>query len=153
MAKSFAQENQNRQAYYFTLASPEAIIISKLIYNFILMLFLAVVGFGIYLAFLQNPVQDMPMYILSVVLGALGFSGTLTLISGIASKAENTTSIMALLSFPIIIPMLLMLMRLSKNAMDGLAFSVSQDEILTLLGLDAIVLALSFILFPFLWRS
>lgn len=153
MARSFAQENQNRQAYYYTLASPEAIIISKLVYNFILMLFLAFVGFGIYLAFLENPVQDMPVYLLSVILGALGFSGTLTLISGIASKAENTSSIMALLSFPIIIPMLLMLMRLSKNAMDGLAFSVSRDEILTLLGLDAIVLALSFILFPFLWRS
>ncbi|MGR3808919.1 heme exporter protein CcmB [Jiulongibacter sp. NS-SX5] len=153
ISKSFTQENQNRQLYYYTLASPEAIILSKLIYNVLLMLFLAIIGFGIYLAFLGNPVQDMPLYVGSVVLGALGFAGTLTLISGIAAKAENSSSIMALLSFPIIIPMLLMLMRLSKNAMDGLAFSVSRDEILTLLGLDIIVIALSYILFPFLWRS
>ncbi len=71
----------------------------------------------------------------------------------IASKAENTGSLMALLSFPIIIPMLLMLMRLSKNAMDGLAFSVSKDEIMTLFGIDITVIALSFILFPYLWKS
>ncbi|MCR9065843.1 MAG: heme exporter protein CcmB [Cytophagales bacterium] len=153
IAKSFSQEGQNRHAYYYTLASPEAIIVSKLIYNFLLMLFLAFVGLGIYVAFLDNPIQDLGMYILSVSLGALGFAGTLTLVSGIASKADNTSSLMALMSFPIIIPMLLMLMRLSKNAMDGLAFSVSRDEIFTLIGLDGIVIALSFILFPFLWRS
>ena len=37
--------------------------------------------------------------------------------------------------------------------MDGLAWSHSYDEILTLIGIDAIVLVLSYILFPYLWRS
>ncbi|UBM60124.1 heme exporter protein CcmB [Marinilongibacter aquaticus] len=153
LTKSFSQESKGRNIYYYTLCSPETIIVSKLIYNLLLMVFLAFSGLGIYLLFLENPVQDMPLFLLSVFLGAVGFAATLTLVSGIASKADNPSALMALLSFPIIIPMLLMLIRLSKNAMDGLAFSVSQDEILTLLGLDGIVLALSYILFPFLWRS
>ncbi|MFT6880464.1 MAG: heme exporter protein B [Algoriphagus sp.] len=153
ISKSFSQESKNRQGYYYSLVSPEAVILSKLLYNFILMLLLAFIGFGIYILFLLNPVQNIPLYLLSLVLGALGFSGVLTLVAGIASKAENTGSLMALLSFPIIIPMLLMLMRLSKNAMDGLAFSVSKDEIMTLFGIDIIVIALSFILFPYLWKS
>ena len=151
--KSFSKEGKNRQGYYYSLASPEAVILSKLIYNFILMLVLTFLGFGIYSLFLENPVQDLPLYILSLSLGALGFAGVLTLVAGIASKADNAGSLMALLSFPIIIPMLMMLMRLSKNAMDGLTFSASQDEIITLIGLDAIVVALSYILFPYLWRS
>lgn len=153
ISKSFSQESNHRQGYYYSLVSPEAVILSKLLYNFILMLLLAFIGFGIYILFLLNPVQNIPLYLLSLVLGALGFSGVLTLVAGIASKAENTGSLMALLSFPIIIPMLLMLMRLSKNAMDGLAFSVSKDEIMTLVGIDIIVIALSFILFPYLWKS
>jgi len=153
ISKSFSQESKNRQGYYYSLVSPEAVILSKLLYNFILMLLLAFIGFGIYILFLLNPVQNIPLYLLSLVLGALGFSGVLTLVAGIASKAENTGSLMALLSFPIIIPMLLMLMRLSKNAMDGLAFSVSKDEIMTLFGIDITVIALSFILFPYLWKS
>ena len=153
ISKSFSQESKNRQGYYYSLVSPEAVILSKLLYNFILMLLLAFIGFGIYILFLLNPVQNIPLYLLSLVLGALGFSGVLTLVAGIASKAENTGSLMALLSFPIIIPMLLMLLRLSKNAMDGLAFSVSKDEIMTLFGIDITVIALSFILFPYLWKS
>jgi heme exporter protein B len=151
--KSFSKEGRNRQGYYYSLASPEAVIFSKLIYNFLLMLLLTFLGFGIYSLFLENPVQDIPLYLTSLLLGALGFAGVLTLMAGIASKAENAGSLMALLSFPVIIPMLLMLMRLSKNAMDGLAFSVSKDEIFTLLGLDLIVIALSYILFPYLWKS
>ena len=60
---------------------------------------------------------------------------------------------MAILSFPVIIPMLLMVMKLAKNAMDGLDRSASSDEVLVLLALDAIVVTLSLILFPYLWRS
>lgn len=153
IAKSFSQEHRNRQLYYYTLASPEATIVSKLIYNFILMLLLAFIGFTIYALLLGNPVSDITLYLISILLGATGFTGTLTLVAGIAAKAENAGSLMALLSFPIIIPMLLMLMRLSKNAMDGLTWSVSKDEIITLLALDGIVVALSVILFPYLWRS
>ena len=95
----------------------------------------------------------MPLYILTLVLGAIGFAASLTLIAGIASKAENSATLMAVLSFPVILPMLLMLLRVSKNAMDGLDRSLSVDEIGTLLAIDAIVLALSWLLFPFLWRS
>ena len=100
-----------------------------------------------------NPVQNLGMYLVGIVLGAVGFSATLTMVAGIASKAENTSTLMAILSFPIILPMVLMLIRLSKNAMDGLEWNTSYDEILTLLGIDAIVIALSYLLFPFLWRS
>jgi heme exporter protein B len=46
-----------------------------------------------------------------------------------------------------------MLIRLSKNAMDGLEWNTSYDEILILLAIDAIVITISYLLFPFLWRS
>lgn len=153
IAKSFTQERAGRLLYYYTLASAEAIILAKLLYNALLMVGLAVVGLGFYAFVMGNLVGDWPMYLLSVVLGALGFSGTLTLVAGIASKAENAPTLMAVLSFPVILPMLLMLLKVSKNALDGLDRGQSRDEILTLLALNAIVWVLSVILFPYLWRS
>jgi heme exporter protein B len=93
------------------------------------------------------------LFIASILLGALGFSTTLTMVSGIASKAGNNSVLMAILSFPVIIPMLLMLMKVSKNAMDGLDRASSSDEIVTLLAINAIVVSLSYVLFPYLWRS
>ncbi len=153
IAKSFMQERFGRQLYYYTLASPVGIILSKIIYNTLLMLVLALVGFGVYSLVMGNPVGDMGLYLLSIVLGAIGFSSALTMVAGIASKAENSATLMAILSFPIIIPMLLMLLKISKNALDGLDRGSSLDEIMTLLAIDAIVLVLSVILFPYLWRS
>jgi heme exporter protein B len=42
---------------------------------------------------------------------------------------------------------------LGKNAIDGIDTSLMNDKIVTLLAVDAIVLATAFILFPFIWRS
>jgi heme exporter protein B len=117
------------------------------------MLLLALVGYGFYSLMLSNPVQDHLLFLSSILLGALGFSATLTMVSGIASKAGNNSVLMAILSFPVIIPMLLMLMKVSKNAMDGLDRASSSDEIVTLLAINAIVVSLSYVLFPYLWRS
>jgi len=153
ITKSFTQERAGRQLYYYTLASPQGIILSKIIYNIVLLLALSLIGLFIYIIFLGNPVQNLLMYLTAVVLGAIGFSSTLTMVAGIASKAENTSTLMAVLSFPIILPMLSMLIRLSKNAMDGLEWNTSFDEILILLAIDAIVITISYLLFPFLWRS
>ncbi len=153
ITKSFTQERAGRQLYYYTLASPQGIILSKIIYNIVLLLTLSLIGLFIYIVFLGNPVQNLLMYLTAVVLGAIGFSSTLTMVAGIASKAENTSTLMAVLSFPIILPMLSMLIRLSKNAMDGLEWNTSYDEILILLAIDAIVITISYLLFPFLWRS
>jgi heme exporter protein B len=114
---------------------------------------LALVGFGVYAVVMGNPVGDVQMYLVSIVLGAVGFASSLSMVAGIASKAENNATLMAILSFPIIIPMLIMLLKISKNALDGLDRGSSLDEVLTLLAIDVIVFVLSVILFPYLWRS
>jgi heme exporter protein B len=153
VAKSFVQEHQGRQIYYYMIASPEAIIISKMIYNTFLTLILALLGYLVFSIILGNPVADQGIFILNLVLGAVGFSACLTMVSGIASKASNNATLMAILSFPVIIPILLMAIRVSKNAIDGLDWSVSVDKIITLVAINAIVAVTAYILFPYLWRS
>ncbi len=120
VAKSFIQESSGRQLYYYTLASPEAIILSKMLYNTLLMLVLATLGYTVYSLVLGNPVGDQGLFIVNMLLGAVGFSACLTMVSAIASKAGNNAALMAILSFPVIIPILLMVIRVSKNAMDGI---------------------------------
>ena len=157
VAKSFIQESEGRQLYFYSIASPEAIVLSKIIYNVLLSVILASVGLIIYSVVMSNSLAgqspDYGYYFLAVVLGASGFASCLTMVSAIASKARNSTSLMAILSFPVMIPLILVVIKLSKNAMDGLDRASSTDEILTLLAINAITLAVSYILFPYLWRS
>ena len=153
IAKSFMQENRGRLLYFYTLVSPQGVIVAKMLFNACLMLVLATICYVFYAVVLGNPVQDSLLFLVTILLGALGFSTSLTMISGIASKAANGSTLMAVLSFPVIVPMLLMLMKLSKNAIDGLDRSVSTDEILVLLAINAIVGTVSYLLFPYLWKN
>ncbi|EMR02974.1 heme exporter protein CcmB [Cesiribacter andamanensis] len=153
VAKSFLQEAEGRQLYYYMLASPQGIILAKIVYNALLMLLLTGVGLLFYSVVLGNPVQDIGLFIVAMLLAALSFSATFTMISGIAQKAGNNSTLMAVLGFPVIVPTLLMVIRIAKNAMDGLDRSLSLDELLTLLAINAIIVTVSLLLFPYLWRS
>lgn len=153
IAKSFMQENAQRQFYYYSLVSAEAIILSKIIYNSGLMLLLASIAFAFYNLVFNNPVQDIILYLICVLTGAISFATVFTLISGIASKANGSATLMAILGFPVIIPVLMVIIKLSKNAMDGLDRSVSYNELLVLGAINLIVLTGSYLLFPYLWRD
>lgn len=153
IAKSFMQESEARLLYYYSIASPQGIIFSKIIYNAGLMIILGFTGFLFYMLILGNPVLDIWLFMLNILLASYGFSASLTLVSAIASKAGNNATLMAILSFPVVIPILLMVINISKSAIDGMAISMSLDKILTLIAINIIVTTVSYILFPYLWRS
>src|SRR5436190_7230036 len=152
VAKSFMTENRGRLLYYYTLTSAEAVIISKTIYNVLLLLVLSLINLLFYSIFIGNLVQDLPMFIIGMILGCMGFASIMTLISAIASKAGGNSTLMAILSFPILIPLLITIIRFTKNAMDGLDWSVNYKFLIILLALNVLTKALSYLLFPFLWR-
>lgn len=153
VAKSFIQEREGRYLYYYSLFSPQSLIVARILYNSGLMLILAFLGYFVYSLILGNPIGNIGLFITNLLLAAISFSLALTMISAIASKASNSQTLMAILGFPIVLPMLLMIIKISKNALDGLSFSSASGEIATLLAINAIVGTASYILFPYLWRN
>jgi heme exporter protein B len=152
-AKSFLQESRGRMLYYYTLASPQAFVLSKIIYNSLLMLVLSLVCFGIYSLLMGNIVENLSLFFLIIVLGCIGISSLLSMMSAIASKAHNNFTVMAILSFPIIMPILIVIIRLSHNAIDGTDFYFNLKYFGVLFSLDVIVIALAYLLFPYLWKD
>jgi heme exporter protein B len=153
VAKSFIQVNPGRILYLYTISSPQGIILSKIIYNTLLLVFLGLVGFLFYLIVLGNPVGNISLFILNLILASIGFSSTLTMISGIAARANHSTVLMAILSFPVILPLLFMAMKISANSLVDLDISASYKELAVLFAINVIVITISYLLFPFLWRS
>jgi heme exporter protein B len=154
IAKSFLQDNRGRQLYYYIISSPVDFIVSKLIYNSLLMILLTLISVGLYSAFLGTPYVSAWRFFGIAFLGGLSISMVFTLLSAIAAKAQQNAGLMAILGFPLILPTLLMLIRLSKYAF-GEIFKDGAVLELTLLiaGLNVLVIALSIILFPFLWKD
>jgi len=153
IAKSFMIENKGRMLYYYSITSARAVILSKTIYNGMLMLILSLLTLLVYLLFFNNTIGDPLYYFIAVLLGSISFSTVFTMLSAIASKAGNSSGLMAILSFPVIIPVILVLIKLSKNAMDGIDRSFDYNHIILLGAINVIVIATSLLLFPYLWRD
>lgn len=153
IAKSFMQESRGLTLYYYTIADPRAIILSKIIYNFLLMMFLSGFNLVFYSILIGNPVDDMMMFICCMILGSFGLSSVLTMVSAIAARTGQSAALMPILSFPVLLPILMTTIRLSKNSIDGLAWSVSQPLVIILAALNIIVATMGFILFPYLWKE
>lgn len=154
VAKSFMQESKGRMLYFYTITSPVQFIIGKLIYSIIIMLLMVLLSLVLFWALLGNPVLNQLQFIGIACLGGLSLSLVFTLMSAIAAKAQQNAAIMAILGFPLIIPQLLLLIRLSRAAFgevfrQGALFQIS----MLLVGLDVLVIVLSVILFPFLWKD
>lgn len=153
VAKSFLSESSGRNLYLYTLVSPQSIILSKIVYNIGIMLFLSLIAVLFYSFSAGFPVIDNLSFFLALFLGAVSFASVFSMMSAIASKANNSGTLMAILSFPVLIPILKILIRISLNAVTSSEFAVNAQDLLYLLALDVFIITLALILFPYLWRD
>lgn len=154
VAKSFLQESKGRMLYFYSIASPVEFIIAKILYNLVLMVLMSLLSLLLFFIFLDNPVDNSLRFIAIVILGGASISIVFTLMSAIAAKAQQNAALIAIMGFPVILPQLLLLMRLSKAAF---AEVFREGALLKLtglsIGLDVLVIALAVILFPYLWKD
>lgn len=154
VSKSFVQEHTARRLYYFVLASPVSIIISKITYNSALMVSLGFLSLGLYVLFLGMPEFNLWLLYPSFILGCVGLASALTMVSAIASSAGNNAALMAVLGFPVVIPLLLLVINAFKMALKVEIATMQLIKSLTSIFLiDAVVIVLAVILFPYLWRK
>ena len=154
VAKSFLQESRGRMLYFYSLSSPVEFIIAKLLFNVLLMVLMSVLSLILFYLFLDNPVQESLRFIGIVLLGGTSLSLVFTLMSAIAARAQQNAALIAILGFPVILPQLMLLMRLSKTAFGEVfrAGAVLQLAGLVLL-MDLLVIVFAVILFPYLWKD
>lgn len=152
VAKSFLQENRGRMLYFYSIASPVAFVIAKLLFNSLLMLVMSLLSLLLFTLFLGNPMEKAGQFIGLVLLGGWSLSLVFSFLAAIAAKAQQNAAIMAVLGFPIIIPQLILLMRLSNAAFAPL-LTIPLTTVLLLVALDAMIILLAVILFPFLWKD
>lgn len=154
VAKSFLQESRGRMLYFYSITSPVEFIIAKLTFNILLMMLMSLLSLLLFFFFLSNPVTDSLKFIGIVILGGSSLSLVFTLMSAIAAKAQQNAALIAILGFPVILPILLLLMRLSKAAFAEVFKEGAVLQLAGLIaGLDVLVITLAVILFPFLWKD
>jgi heme exporter protein B len=152
VAKSFLQESNSRMIYYHSITSPQNFVLAKLLFNSVLMLAMSFLSMVLFSLFLGFPVQKTAVFIGIVFLGGWTLSLVFTFLAAIAAKAQQNAAIMAILGFPIIIPQLMILMKVSGTVFSNEA-TIPFANMGILLASDVLVIMLAIILFPFLWKD
>jgi len=152
VAKSFASEQDGTQLFLYQMASGVEVIIAKMIYNVLLIFVLFGLALLAFMLFLAIPILHYDLFVLAVILGSAGLGIVLTFISAIANKTDSSAVFTAILGFPVLLPILLSLIKLTQASFTVDAGSVSND-IVILLAIDAILIGLILILFPLLWKD
>ncbi len=154
VAKSFLQENRGRMLYFYTIASPVEFITAKLLFNMVLMILMSLISLMLFFLFLGNPTFNFLFFIGISMIGGAGISLVFTLMSAIAAKAQQNAALMAILGFPVILPQLMLLMRLSRAAFGEVFRGGAIIQLIGLITLlDFLVIVLAIVLFPYLWKD
>jgi heme exporter protein B len=153
VAKSFLQESRGRLLYFYSIASATHFILAKLLFNAVLMLVMNLLSFLLFQLLLGSPLQNPFLFIAISCLGGVSLSLVFTFLAAIAARAQQSAALMAIMGFPLIIPQLLLLIRLSNIAFSSVLQSGLTFIILLLAAFDVMIVVLAIILFPFLWKD
>ncbi len=153
VARSFLQEPAQRFRYYYTLVKPQTFLLAKMLYSIVLQMLMTGVSLLLFWLFLGLPLVQVGLFCGVAALGSLSLSVVFTFLSAIAARAGQNAALMAILGFPLITPVLLMLSRLAEKALSDVYISGWWGLAGVLLGLDMLVVILGLILFPFLWQE
>jgi heme exporter protein B len=152
VAKSFLQESQPRMLYFQSVVSPQNFVFAKLLFNSLLMLVMSLLSLALFSLFMGNPAEKLLAFTGIVFLGGWSLSLVFSFLAAIAAKAQQNAAIMAILGFPLIIPQLIMLIKISDAAFSTTAV-IPLIPVVMLIALDVMVIILASILFPYLWKD
>jgi len=153
VSKSFLHEKAERHYLFIQQSHPTHFLISKLLYNICLTWLLSGITFLVYILLMPIDIDQYIFTIIALILGSGGLSSIFTFVAAIASRANNSHTLMTILSLPIVLPLVLLLSRISLSAFTDIQLATLVGDIIALVAIMILVFVLSVILFPYLWRD
>ncbi|MEE9118341.1 MAG: heme exporter protein CcmB, partial [Calditrichia bacterium] len=107
----------------------------------------------LYFAVMNFEVSGVAVFISVLLLGSLGLSAGATMIAAIISKASAKGALFAVLSFPILLPVIVAGINGTKIAVKQVAFAEAGSELQMLFAYSVVVITTAILLFDFVWNE
>jgi heme exporter protein B len=150
--KGFAPSQRGAIMWWYSLVPPRVYLLGKIVYNALLMLVLSWVVLGGFQFFFTQKIGKLWAFVEISTLTSLGLSTVLTFVSAIAYRAQNTATLMAVLAFPTLVPMLTMAIVLTRTSLSAEA-PLLENILMSLALTDVVAFVAAMLLFPYLWRD
>ena len=149
-----SEEDRGTTLTLHLIASPTTIFNGKLIFNVVLVYLMNIAITILYsLLFESFVLQNFTIFFFAALFGSFGIAVSSTIIAAIISKASAKGTLYPVLAFPILLPLILILLELTKFAIDGESLDSALVELAVLICYDVIMLTASYLLFDFIWKD
>jgi len=150
---SFSKDGKGKMLFYYNLVSPRVFILAKIIYNAFISLLLSLMTGLIFTIILGNPTQNLAIYLLALSIGTTAYSTLFSYISSIAARAGGNAVLAVVLGFPMAIPLLTIIVKLFSESIKIEPSSNFDNHLWIAIAFNFILLLLSLVLFPYIWRD
>lgn len=150
LPRLFVHEEETHTATALRLAAtPSALFAGKLAYGISLIFALEVLVVPLFVALMQMPVADAGLLVAVLALGGYGLAAGSVLIAAIIAQAETKSTLFAVLAFPVLLPLFILLIDATRGAVVTLPVAVALEPLVLY---DLVVTVVGLMLFPVVWN-
>lgn len=154
LSQVFVKEEESKTVNLLRLvASPNTVLMGKLLFNLALLLILELIIVPLFIIWMNLRVLNLPLFLSVLLLGSLGLVCATTIIAAIISKARVKGALFAVLSFPILLPLLVTVIDGTRLSLEGETFSTGLSDLRLLLSYVVVMFTVSILLFDFVWNE
>lgn len=154
LARSFVQEEETRTALALRLAAPPiAVYLGKLLFNLALLLALDLLVALLFVVLLHVQIGNVGLFAALLLAGSLGLVAATTLIAAIIARASAKGALFAVLSFPLLVPLLVVAIQGTTLALVGAGWARGLAPLQVLLAYTVAMFVASLFLFGSVWEA
>ncbi len=154
LARAFVQEEETRTAAALRLAAPPlAVYLGKLLFNLLLLLFLDALTAVLFVVLMHVAIGNVAMFAAMLLAGSLGLVAATTLIAAIIARASVKGALFAVLSFPLLAPLLVVAIKGTALALEGAGWDRGVAPLQVLLAYAVAMFVASLFLFGSVWEA
>ena len=133
-------------------ASATAVFLGKLLYNFLFTLIIICVTLALFILMVNMTVMNTWLLMVIILLGSSGLAGVTTMLGALVAQATRKSTIFPVLALPLLIPLMLILVRVTQSvfAVDGFPLA---NDLAALTGFTGVTISASIVLFDNLWED
>ena len=153
ISRSFIQMRSSNYLFWHQIARPEQYLLARLLSSSVLMLIF--LGFTLCLFALMHgwPEMDVWAFIINMSLTGLCISAIFTISSSISSKTNQAGILLPVLTFPVILPVILIGMKTGNLIIQGQRCIDLIDDFAIESGLLILSWVMGRVLFSFIWKD
>ena len=154
LAQTFIREEETGTSLILNLtAEPNSIYIGKLLFNLTLLITMTSIITPMFFVFTDASTDNILPFMVVLALGVLGLVAATTLVAAIISKASVKGALFAVVSFPILMVLLMVLVGATEKIFDNESLSAIGSELQFLFAYVVVMTTISLLLFKFVWRE